>query len=139
MSMNLPVAPKLMREIIRSGAFLPTAWICIGVLVPPQSVIEWMRRGVGSEGWCEDSWGMACLVLGSLAMDCGVNISFMDLTVLVSNIENLLVKWGVGVTIDWPKNSLQPFPTPWPVWPFWPFWLCLLHPLQLQPLWPQGF
>ena len=115
--MNLPVAPKSMRVTISTRALLPTTWIWSGISVPLQRVIKWTRSGVRSEGWCEDSWGMACLVLGSLAMDCGVNISFMDLTVLVSNIENLLVKWGVGFTIDQPENPIQLFPTPQPALP----------------------
>ena len=54
-------------------------------------------------------------------MDCGVNISLVDTAVLVSNTKNLLVEWGVGVTIDWLENPLQPFPTPWPAQPFWIF------------------
>ena len=49
------------------------------------------------------------------------HISLIDPTVLVSNTENLLVKWGVGVTIDWPENFLQSFPTPWPAWLCGPF------------------
>ena len=39
--------------------------------------------------------------------DCRVNISLVDPTVLVSSTENLLVKWGVGFTIDLPE-SLSP-------------------------------
>ena len=57
-------------------------------------------------GWCEDFWGMACSVFSSLAIDCAVNISLVDPTVLASNTENLLVEWGVGVTVDWPENPL---------------------------------
>src|SRR5882724_7313896 len=80
-----------------------------------------MDEGAGSEGWCEDSWGMACSVLSSLAMDCGINISLIDPTVLVSNPENLSVKWGIGVIVDQPENPLQPFLIPWPAQPCWPF------------------
>jgi len=41
------------------------------------------RQGGGSDWkvWCEDSWGTACLVFSSLAMD-RVNISLIDPTVL---------------------------------------------------------
>ena len=53
-------------------------------------------------GWYEDFGGTACSVFSSLAVDYGVNISLVDLTVLASNTENLLVEWGVGVTIDRP-------------------------------------
>src|SRR5882672_3931472 len=47
---------------------------------------------------------MAFSVLSSSMGDCEVNISLVDPTVLVSNTENLLVKQGVGFTIDWPEN-----------------------------------
>jgi len=101
MLMNLPVAPKSMRVTISSGELLPTAWICSGISVLLWCVIEWMRRGGRQAGWCEDSWGTACSVLSSLALDCGFNISLVDHTVLVSNTEKLSVKWGMGVTVDW--------------------------------------
>jgi len=39
---------------------------------------------------------------------CGINIIFIDPTVLVSNTKNLLVKWGMGFTVDQPENPLQP-------------------------------
>jgi len=39
--------------------------------------------------------------LGSVAGDCGINISLVDPTVLVSNTNTLLVEQGVGFTIDW--------------------------------------
>src|SRR5882672_1013313 len=47
---------------------------------------------------------MAFSVFGSSTGDCGVNISLVDPTVLVSSTENLLVEWGVGFTIDLPEN-----------------------------------
>src|SRR5882724_10919244 len=96
-----------------------------------------MRRGVRLEYECEDFSGTACSVLSSLAVDCGVNISLVDPMVLASNTNNLLVKWGVGVTIDQPENPLQPFPTLWPAWPCQPSWHSWVHPLHpswLQPL-----
>ena len=75
-------------------------------------------------------------VLSSVTVDCEVNISLVDPTVLVSNTENLLVKCGVGFTIDQPENTLQLSLTLWPVWAFLPVWLCPSHPLQLQLPWP---
>src|SRR5882724_4605187 len=116
--MNLPMAPKSMSVTVSSG--LPTAWIWSETSVPLQRAIEQTRRGVESGGWCEGFWCTACSVFNSLAIDCGVNISLVDPTVLDSNTEKILVKQGVGVTIDWPENPLQPFLTPWPVWPCWP-------------------
>ena len=38
--------------------------------------------------------------------DCGVNISFVDPTVLISSSKILLVKQGVGFTVDWPEILL---------------------------------
>jgi len=111
------MAPKSMRAIISSRELLPTAWIWSGISVPLLRVSEWMRRGVGLEGWCEDSWVTTCLVFSSLAMDCEVNISLVDPMVLVSNTKILIVEWGMGVTVDSPKNPLQPFPTPQPAHP----------------------
>ena len=78
---------------------------------------SWVRRLV------EDFGGTACSVFSSLAIDCGVNISLIYPTVLASNTENLLVKWGMGVTIDQPENPLLPS------WPSWPFWVHPSHPL----------
>ena len=86
-----------------------------------------MRKGVRLGGWYEYFGGTAFSVCSSLAVDCGVNIALVDPTVLVYSTENLLVKWGMGVTIDQPENPLQPFPTPWPGWPSWPsqpFFVC---------------
>jgi len=45
-------------------------------------------------------------VLGSSTGNCRVNISLVDPTVLVSNTKNLLVKQGVGFTIDLPEKSV---------------------------------
>ena len=47
---------------------------------------------------------MAFLVFHSSTGDCGVNISLVDPTVLISSTENLLVEWGVSFTIDLPEN-----------------------------------
>ena len=62
---------------------------------------------------------MAVLVLGSSMVDCGVKISLVYPTVLISNTENLLVEQGVGFTIDLPENLSLSFLTPWLSWPFW--------------------
>ena len=45
---------------------------------------------------------MAFSVFGSSMGDCGVNISLVDPTVLISSTENLLVEWGMGFTVDLP-------------------------------------
>src|SRR5882724_12781711 len=95
---------------------------CSGMSVPLQSVAEHMRRGGSS--------GMACLVLSSVVTgDCGVKMSSVDPTVLVSSTENLLVGWGMDFTIDWPKN---------PLWALLPSLLHLGHPSLLRPLRLQG-
>ena len=50
---------------------------------------------------------MACSVLGSVVTgDCGVNMSSVDPTVLVSSTENLLVGQGMDFTIDQHKKPL---------------------------------
>ena len=67
-------------------------------------------------------------VFGSSTGDCGVNISLVDPTVLVSSTENLLVEQGVGFTVDLPENPSPSSPT---LWLAWPFWQPLLHPLPL--------
>jgi len=95
MSINQPIAPESMRVFISSGVLLPMVWIHRGSSIPLQSVIEQTRTGVRSEDWCEGSRGMAFSVLSSITGDCGVNISLVDPTVLISNSKNLLVKWGM--------------------------------------------
>src|SRR5882672_12532362 len=82
------------------------------------------------------SRGTAFSVFGSSMGDCGVNISLVDPTVLVSSTENLLVEWGVGFTIDLPEN---PSPSSLTLWLAWPFWKSPSHPLLLPQPWPQGF
>ena len=62
---------------------------------------------------------MAFSVIRSSTGDCGVNISLVDPTVLISSIENLLVKWGVGFTTDLPENLSVSSLTLWPAQPFW--------------------
>src|SRR5882672_10989793 len=81
------------------------------------------------------SWGMAFSFFGSLTGDCGVNISLVDPTVLVSSTENLLVEWGMGFTIDLPENLSLSFLT---LWLARPFWKPLSHPSLLPQLQPQG-
>jgi|SRR5882724_11033378 len=78
-------------------------WNHSGIWVSLQSVVEHTRTGVGLEGWCGGLWGTAFLVLSSVTGDCEIKISLVDAIVLVSNIKNLLVKWSVGFTIDWPE------------------------------------
>src|SRR5882672_2156689 len=56
---------------------------------------------------------MAFSVFGSSTGDCGVNISLVDPTVLISSTENLSVEWGVGFTIDLPENPSPSFLTLW--------------------------
>ena len=63
-----------------------------------------MRTGVRSEDLHGGSLGTAFSVLGSSTGDCGVNISLVDPTVLVSSTKNLLVERGVGFTVDLPEN-----------------------------------
>src|SRR5882724_12565468 len=99
MSMKSPVAPESIRALMDMGVLLSTVLSCSGMSVPLQSVAECMRIGGSS--------GTACSVLGLVITgDCGVNMSSIDPTVLVSSTENLLVIWGVGFTIDLPKNPL---------------------------------
>src|SRR5882724_9798193 len=120
MSMNSPVAPKSIRALMDMGAFISTVLSCSGMLVPLWSVAEHMRKGGSS--------GMACSVLGSVVTgDCGVNISSVDPIVLVSSTENLLVRWGMGFTVDQPKNPLWVLPSSS---------LHLKHPLLLRLLPP---
>src|SRR5882724_3506209 len=104
------------------GALLSMVLSCSGMSVPLQSVAEHMRKGGSS--------GMACSVLSSVVTgDCEVNMSSVDPTVLVSSTENLLVRWGVDFTIDWPKN---------PLWALLPSLLHFECPLLLQLLQLQG-
>src|SRR5467141_3496109 len=104
MSINRPVAPESIRAFISSRVLLPMVWIHRGSSIPLWSMDEQMSIGVESGGLCGDSWGMAFSVFGSSMDDCGVNISLVDPTVLVSSTENLLVEWGMGFTIDLPEN-----------------------------------
>ena len=93
MSMNSPMAPESIRALMDMGALLSAVLSCSGMSVPLQSVAECIRIGGSS--------GMTCSVLGSVVTgDCGVNMSSVDPTVLVSSTENLLVRWGVDFTIS---------------------------------------
>src|SRR5882724_12978395 len=122
MSMNSPMAPESIKALMDMATLLSMVLSSSGMSVPLRSVAECMRRGGSS--------GMACLVLGSVVTgDCGVNMSSVDPTVLVSGTENLLVGWGVDLTIDWPKN---------PFWALLPSLLHLGHPSLLRPLQLQG-
>src|SRR5882672_12250222 len=126
--MNWLVAPESIRVFITSEVLLPTVWIHRGSSVPLQSVVERMRTGVGLEDSCGGSWGMAFSVFGSSMGDCGVNISLVDPTVLISSTKNLLVKWGVGFTTDLPENLS---PSSLALWLAWPFWQPPSHPSLL--------
>ena len=117
------MAPKSMMALISIRVLLPMVWTHIGSSVPLQSVIEQKRTGIGSEDWWGGSWCMAFSVLGLVVGGCGVNISLVDPTVLVSNTEKLLAEWGMGFTFDQPENPLQPSLTPSLVWLSYP------HPL----------
>src|SRR5882724_2588453 len=115
MSMNSTVAPESISALMDMGVLLSMVWSCSGMSVPLQSIAECMRKGGSS--------GMACLVLGLVVTgDCGVNMSSVDPTVLVSSTENLLVGWGMDFTVNWPKN---------PLWALLPSLLHLGHPLLL--------
>src|SRR5882724_13681145 len=104
MSMNSPMAPELIRALMDMGVLLSTVLSCSGMSVPLRSVAEWMRIGGSS--------GMACSVLELVVTgDCGVNMSSVDPIVLVSSTENLLVRWGMGFTVDQPKNPLWVLPS----------------------------
>src|SRR5882724_2645680 len=91
MSMNMLVAPELMRVSTDMGVLLSMVLRHRGMSVPLQRVADPTRRGVSV------SWGIGCLgmtgsVLSSMVTgDSGVNISLVDPTVLVSKTENLLV------------------------------------------------
>src|SRR5882724_5504698 len=91
MSMNMPVAPESMRALTDMGVLLSRVLRRRGMSVPLQRVADCMRRSVSV------SWGVGCLgttgsVFSSVVTgDCGVNISLVDPTVLVSKTENLLV------------------------------------------------
>src|SRR5882724_9626929 len=122
MSMNSPMAPESIRALMDMGVLLSTVLSCSGMSIPLQSVAECMGKGGSS--------GMACSVLSSVVTgDCGVNMSSVYPTVLVSSTENLLVRWGVDFTVDWPKN---------PLWALLPSLLHLKHPLLLRLLQLQG-
>ena len=102
MSMNSPVTPESIKALMDMGVLLSTVLSCTGMLVPLQSVAEHMRIGGSS--------GTACSVLSSVATgDCGVNMSSVEPTVLVSSTENLLVGWGVDFTVDQPKTLFGSF------------------------------
>src|SRR5882724_12036461 len=95
--MKSPMAPESIRALMDMGVLLSMVLSCSGMLVPLWSVAEHMQIGGSS--------GTACSVLGSVVTgDHGVNMSSVDPTVLVSSTENLLVTWGVGFTVDLPKN-----------------------------------
>src|SRR5882724_5493072 len=91
MSINMPVAPESMRALTDMGVLLSTVLRRRGMSVPLRRVADRTRRGVSV------SWGVGCsgttgLVFGSVVTgDCGVNISLVDPTVLVSKTKNLLV------------------------------------------------
>ena len=120
MSMNSPVAPESIRALMDMGVSLSMVLSCSGMSVPLWSVSEHMRIGGSS--------GTACSVHGSVVTgDCGVNMSSIDPTVLVSSTENLLVRWGMGFTVDLPKNPLWVLPSSS---------LHLKHPLLLRLLPP---
>src|SRR5882724_3865225 len=122
MSMNSPMAPESIRALMDMGVLLSMVLSCSRMSVPLRSVAEHMRRGGSS--------GTACSVLSLVVTgDCGVNMSSVDPTVLVSSTENLLVGWGMDFTIDQPKN---------PLWLLLPSLLHLGHPLLLQLLQLQG-
>src|SRR5882724_7228670 len=113
--MNSPMAPESIRALIDMGALLSMVLSCSGMLVPLWSVAEHMRKGGSS--------GTACSVLSSAVTgDCRVNMSSVDPTVLISGTENLLVRQGVGFTVNWPKN---------PLWALLPSLLHLRHPSLL--------
>src|SRR5882724_11030665 len=90
-SMNMLVAPESMRASTDMGVLLSMVLRHRGMSVPLQRVADHMRRGVLV------SWGVGCSgttgsVFSSVVPgDCGVNISLVDPTVLVSKTENLLV------------------------------------------------
>ena len=88
MSMYLPMAPESMREMIRAGYCCLQHGSRVGFQFLSKESLNGTRSGVGLEGWCEDSWGMACSAFSSLRVDCGVNRSLIDPMVLVSNTEN---------------------------------------------------
>src|SRR5882724_984111 len=91
MSMNIPVASKLMRASTSMGVLLSTVLRHRGMLVPLWSKVDHTRKGSseGCSGSCSD---MTCSVLRSMVTgDSGFNISLVDPTVLVSKTENLLV------------------------------------------------
>ena len=91
MSMNMPVAPELMRASTDMRVLLSTVLRHKEMLVPLRRVTDRMRRGV-SVGWDIGCLGTTGSVLGLVVTgDGGVNISLVDLTVLVSKTENLLV------------------------------------------------
>src|SRR5882724_1809459 len=122
MSRNRPVAPESIGALMDMGVLLSTVLSCSGMSVSLQSVSEHIRRGGSS--------GTACSVLSSVVTgDCRVNMSSVDPTVFVSSTENLLVGWGMDVTVNWPKN---------PLWFLLPSLLNLRHPSLLQLLQLQG-
>src|SRR5882724_7950562 len=91
MSMNMPVAPESMRALTDMGVLLSTVLRRRGMSVPLWRVADRMRRSV-SASWGVGCSGMTGSVFGSVVTgDCGVNISLVDPTVLVSKTENLLV------------------------------------------------
>ena len=130
MSINWPMSPKSMRAFISIRVLLHMVCTHSRTSVPLKSVIEWTRMAVRLGDWSGGFGGMAFSVLSSVTGDCGSNKSFVYPTVLVSNTKNLLVKWGVGFTIDLPENAPLPSLTPWLAQ-----WQCPLHPLL--PQWPQ--
>src|SRR5882724_2630125 len=91
MSMNNLVSPESMRASTDMGVLLSMVLRCRGMSVPLLRVADRTRRGV-SASWGVGCSGMTGLVFGSMVTgDCGVNISLVDPTVLVSKTENLLV------------------------------------------------
>ena len=91
MSMNIPVASKLMRASTSMGVLLSTVLRHRGMLVPLWSKVDHTRKG-SLEGCGGGCLGTTCSVLGSMVTgDGGFNISLLDPTVLVSKTKNLLV------------------------------------------------
>src|SRR5882672_12314185 len=103
MSMNCPVVPaKSMRAFTDMGVLLSMVLRSKGISVPLWSEVKWTKTGVGLEGWGFQAW----LFWFSDATTVGSTYLLGTLLCLSLVLRTYWSLWGMGFTVDWPKNPL---------------------------------